>query len=78
MARVTQNSNYTLKDGKFGRPETQGIANLVVGIAMGHRQDEVRLTTRASTVFEDLREYFSRKEPGTKRDEVTRAGKDRT
>jgi hypothetical protein len=65
-----------LKDSKFGRPETQGVASLVAGIAMGHRDDETRLA-RGSAVFEDLREYFRRKEPGSRRDDPTRARKDR-
>ena len=66
-----------LKDAKFGRPETQGVASLIAGIAMGHRQDDARLA-RASAVFEDLHEYFTRKEPGTKREQSARAGKEPT
>ena len=49
-----------LKDSKFGRTETMGIASLVAGIAMAHRDDDKRLE-RASAVFEDLYEYFRRK-----------------
>jgi hypothetical protein len=49
-----------LKDAKFGRPETQGIATLIAGIAMKHRDDHARLA-RSSAVFEDLHEYFRRK-----------------
>ena len=63
-----------LKDAKFGRPETQGIASLIAGIAMKHRDDEMRLT-RGSAVFEDLQEYFRRKDATAKREDV-RAGKD--
>jgi len=33
---------------------------LVAGIAMSHRDDEVRLT-RGAAVFDDLYEYFRRK-----------------
>lgn len=55
-----------LKDGKFGRPETGGIASLVAGIAMAHADDESRLA-RASAVFDDLREYFRRKPSTTRR-----------
>jgi hypothetical protein len=51
-----------LKDAHFGRPETQGVEILVAGIAMGHRDDEARLA-RGSAVFDDLHEYFRRKEP---------------
>lgn len=65
-----------LKDAKFDRPETTGLASLVAGIAMSHRDDETRLE-RASAVFEDLNEYFRRKQPATKREEVPRAGKDK-
>ena len=49
-----------LKDAKFKHPETSGIERLIAGIAMAHRDDEVRLT-RASAVFDDFSEYFSRK-----------------
>jgi len=49
-----------LKDSKFGRPEVPGIDRLVAGIAMAHREDEVRLA-RGSVIFEDLYEYFKRK-----------------
>lgn len=63
-----------LKDSKFGRPETAGVASLVAGIAMAHRDDETRLQ-HAATVFEDLYEFFRRK-PGTKREPSARAGKE--
>jgi hypothetical protein len=49
-----------LKDAKFGRPETVGIERLIAGIAMAHKDDEVRLA-RAAVVFDDLYEYFRRK-----------------
>jgi hypothetical protein len=49
-----------LKDAKFGRQETAGIDRLVAGIAMGHKDDESRLS-RASAIFDDLYEYFRRK-----------------
>ena len=49
-----------LKDAKFGRPETVGIERLIAGIAMAHKEDEVRLA-RAAVVFDDLYEYFKRK-----------------
>ena len=66
-----------LKDGKFGRPETGGIASLVAGIAMGHAEDESRLA-RASAVFDDLREYFRRKPNTTRRGTMARDGKEPT
>jgi hypothetical protein len=49
-----------LKDAKFQRPETSGIARLIDGIAMSHKDDDARLT-RAAAVFDDLYEYFRRK-----------------
>ncbi|HEV8344037.1 MAG TPA: chromate resistance protein ChrB domain-containing protein [Candidatus Binatia bacterium] len=49
-----------LKDSKFGRQETTGIDRLIAGIAMGHKDDETRLS-RASAIFDDLYEYFKRK-----------------
>lgn len=64
-----------LKDGKFGRPETAGIASLIAGIAMAHADDAFRLS-RASDVFEDLREFFRRKANTTRREAKARAGKD--
>ncbi|MBA3393939.1 MAG: chromate resistance protein [Deltaproteobacteria bacterium] len=66
-----------LKDGKFGRPETGGIASLVAGIAMAHAEDESRLA-RASAVFDDLREYFRRKPNTTRRGTLARDGKEPT
>jgi hypothetical protein len=49
-----------LKDAKFGRAETVGIERLIAGIAMAHKDDEIRLA-RAAVVFDDLYEYFKRK-----------------
>jgi hypothetical protein len=49
-----------LKDSKFGRPETQGIAAVVNAIAMAHSEDEKRLE-RGAALFDDLYEYFRRK-----------------
>lgn len=49
-----------LKDSKFGRQETAGIDRLIAGIAMAHKDDETRLA-HASTVFDDLYEYYRRK-----------------
>ena len=42
-----------LKDAKFGRPETAGVALLLEGIARADRDDEVRLA-RGGQIFEDL------------------------
>ncbi len=49
-----------LKDSKFGRQETAGIERLIAGICMSHKDDETRLA-RGSAVFDDLYEYFKRK-----------------
>lgn len=47
-----------LKDGKFGRPETAGVANLLSGIVAGTDDDEVRLE-RGGNLFGDLYRFFS-------------------
>ena len=49
-----------LKDAKFDRPETQGIAVLIAGIAMAHASDHERLA-RAGPVLEDLYVYYQKK-----------------
>ncbi len=51
-----------LKDAKFGRQDALGFELLVAGIAMAHKEDEVRLE-RAAAVLDDLYAYFQRK-PG--------------
>jgi hypothetical protein len=50
-----------LKDAKFAREETPGIDRVIAGIAMANRDDEARLV-RGSALFEDLYEYFKRKQ----------------
>lgn len=50
-----------LKDSKFGRPETPGVALVVNGIAMANELDVARLD-RASAVLDDIYGYFKRKE----------------
>ena len=52
-----------LKDGKFGREETAGIAGLIAGIVLAHPDDEQRLT-RGAAVFDDLYQYFRNKKRG--------------
>lgn len=47
-----------LKDGKFSRPETEGVANLLSGIVAGTEDDERRIE-RGSAMFEDLYRFFS-------------------
>ncbi|MBS3647327.1 chromate resistance protein [Pseudaminobacter sp. 19-2017] len=46
-----------LKDAKFGREETTGIAHLIAGIAMANDEDAERVAKGAS-VFDNLYEYF--------------------
>ncbi len=46
-----------LKDGKFGREETTGIASLVAGICAANPQDEQRVAQGAA-VFDNLYQYF--------------------
>jgi len=47
-----------LKDGKFGRVETEGVANLLAGIVSGTDDDERRIE-RGSALFDDLYRFFS-------------------
>ncbi len=49
-----------MKDEKHGRPETAGIEQVVAGIAMAHKEDDVRIE-RGSAVFDDLYAYLSKK-----------------
>ncbi|HSN93421.1 MAG TPA: chromate resistance protein ChrB domain-containing protein [Anaeromyxobacteraceae bacterium] len=42
-----------LKDGKYGREEAAGVAQLVAGIAAAHPDDEARLA-RGAALFDDL------------------------
>jgi hypothetical protein len=49
-----------LKDGKFGREETSGIAHLIAGLAMANKTDEQRVS-QGGTVFDNLYEYFRKK-----------------
>ena len=49
-----------LKDAKFGRQDALGFERLVAGIALAHKEDEIRLE-RACAVLNDLYQYFRRK-----------------
>jgi hypothetical protein len=49
-----------VKDGKFARPETNGVAALVAGLALRHRDDEQRLAV-GGELFDSLLAYFERK-----------------
>jgi hypothetical protein len=52
-----------LKDGKFGREETAGVAGLIGGIVLAHAGDEERLA-RGAAVLDDLYVYFNNKKLG--------------
>jgi len=49
-----------MKDSKFEREETSGIAEIINGVAISHKDDDVRLA-RATALFDDLYENFRRK-----------------
>ncbi|MBZ0119283.1 MAG: chromate resistance protein [Sandaracinaceae bacterium] len=49
-----------VKDGKFGRPETAGLAAQIAGLALLRREDEARLS-RGAEVFDELLTYFAKK-----------------
>jgi len=49
-----------IKDDLYQRPETAGVASLVAGIALGHADDDERLT-HASAAFDQLYEVFARR-----------------
>jgi hypothetical protein len=48
-----------LKDSKFARAETPGIASLILGIAHACRDDEARIA-QGTVVFDALLEYFTK------------------
>jgi len=48
-----------LKDEKFGRPETPGVAAQIIGIASLHREDDARLQ-HGSRLFEQLLAFYAR------------------
>ncbi len=52
-----------LKDSKFGREETPGIAGLIAGIVLAHPNDEQRLT-RGAAVLDDLYQYLRNQKRG--------------
>jgi hypothetical protein len=49
-----------IKDERYQRPETAGVASLVAGIALASADDDERLA-RASAAFDQLYEAFSRR-----------------
>lgn len=52
-----------IKDAKFKREETAGVAAAVAGIAVGTRDDEARLA-QGALLFEALLQYYSAKRRG--------------
>jgi hypothetical protein len=52
-----------LKDDKFEREETAGIAGLIGGIVLAHAEDEQRLA-RGAALLSDLYQYFRNKKLG--------------
>jgi hypothetical protein len=52
-----------LKDGKFGREETAGIAGLIGGIVLAHQDDEQRVE-RGAAMLDDLYRYFRNRKLG--------------
>lgn len=49
-----------LKDGKFGREQTAGVAHVVAGICMSQKEDLARID-RGSAMLDDTYEYFRKK-----------------
>ena len=49
-----------LKDGKFAREETVGLAHLIQGLCLGERDDAQRIA-RGGQLLDDLYQYFRRK-----------------
>jgi hypothetical protein len=49
-----------LKDGKFARDQTAGIAHVIAGICMTHQADLARIE-RGCALLDDSYAYFKRK-----------------
>jgi hypothetical protein len=49
-----------VKDGKFNRPETAGLAAQLAGLTLLHQEDETRLA-RGAELFDELLTYFAKK-----------------
>jgi hypothetical protein len=49
-----------LKDGKFGREQTAGIAHVIEGICLSQKDDPARIE-RGAAVFDDTYEYFGKR-----------------
>lgn len=52
-----------LKDGKFGRPETDGVATAIAGIGLVHRDDSARIAA-GTVLFEALLAALGRRSAG--------------
>ena len=52
-----------LKEKKFGRAETPGVAAAILGLCRAHRSDEERLE-RGTVIFESLLTYYAMKKEG--------------
>ncbi len=50
-----------LKDGKFARPDAEGVARVIAGIALGHREDGDRLI-HGGHLFDHLHDFFRRRQ----------------
>lgn len=48
-----------LKDGKFGRPEADGVRTLIAGLCADTADDDERLR-RGAAIFDDLHRYFAK------------------
>jgi hypothetical protein len=49
-----------LKDGKYGRPDADGVASVISALAHSAKDDDDRVT-RGSSLFEDLHKLYARK-----------------
>jgi len=49
-----------VKDGKFGRTEAPGIADMIAALALAHREDEPRLEA-GMRMFDELLSLYRRK-----------------
>ncbi len=57
IARIVH--DVDVKDGKFGRPDAQGVQQLILGLVLAEPEDEARLE-RGFVLFDDLHRSFSK------------------
>ena len=55
-----------LRDGKFGRTETQGVESQITGLCAAYRDDLARIAA-ATPMLEALHSFFTLRSRGTKR-----------